>query len=416
MKVVSGRFQADDLIMRSSPKEAGCSRAVKKILVFVVVLLVVACSTSISPSTSPAPKDTNTQPASPTLTRELVHPTSTVLPTQTPTTVASLVPWWDDAVFYEIFVRSFYDSNGDGIGDFNGLTEKLDYLNDGDPNTTDDLGISALWLMPIHPSPSTHGYDVTDYYAVNPQYGTMDDFRRLVLEAHHRGMRVIIDLVLNHTSSQHPWFIQSQDPDSPYRNWYVWKKNDPGFRGPWNQQVWYPLNGEYFYSFFWQGMPDLNYTNSEVTTEMENVARFWLEDVGIDGFRLDAIGSLIEYGTQTIQTAATHNWLARFYRFYKAINPEAMTVGELWYPDDVVISYVKNEEVDLAFEFDLAAAMIASVNAGGDKPVSKRGVRHFPNQSRHGTRDDAAGRRRRESKGRRLALPFDAGCSFHLLR
>ncbi len=115
--------------------------------------------------------------------------------------------WFRDAVFYEVFVRSFNDSNGDGIGDLNGLTAKLDYLNDGDPATSADLGVTALWLMPISPSPSYHGYDVTDYYGVNADYGTMADFKRLVAEAHKRGMRVIIDLVLNHTSNQHPWFI-----------------------------------------------------------------------------------------------------------------------------------------------------------------------------------------------------------------
>jgi len=130
--------------------------------------------------------------------------------------------WWNDAVFYEIFVRSFYDSNGDGIGDFNGLTEKLDYLNDGDPATTSDLGITGLWLMPIQVSPSYHGYDITDYYTVNPDYGTMDDFRRFLDAAHARGIHVVIDLVLNHTSEDHPWFEQSKDPASPYRDWYIW--------------------------------------------------------------------------------------------------------------------------------------------------------------------------------------------------
>jgi alpha-amylase len=113
-------------------------------------------------------------------------------------------PWWTESVGYEIFVRSFYDTNGDGIGDFNGITQKLDYLNDGDPSTTNDLGITTIWLMPIFPSPSYHGYDVTDYFAVNPQYGTMDDFKRLIDEAHRRGIKVVIDLVLNHTSDQHP--------------------------------------------------------------------------------------------------------------------------------------------------------------------------------------------------------------------
>ena len=138
-------------------------------------------------------------------------------------------PWWTEAVGYEIFVRSFYDSNGDGIGDFNGITAKLDYLNDGDPNTTTDLGITTIWLMPIFPSPSYHGYDVTDYYSVNPQYGTMDDFRQLLEEAHERDIKVVIDMVLNHTSDQHPWFKEAKkDTTSPYRDWYIWSESDPG--------------------------------------------------------------------------------------------------------------------------------------------------------------------------------------------
>ena len=140
-------------------------------------------------------------------------------------------PWWNDTTFYEIFVRSFYDSNGDGIGDLNGLIQKLDYLNDGDPATTNDLGVTGIWLMPIMASPSYHGYDVTDYYQVNPEYGTNDDFKRLIQEAHRRGIRVIVDLVLNHTSSQHPWFIDSLRPDSPKRDWYVWSDEEARGQG-----------------------------------------------------------------------------------------------------------------------------------------------------------------------------------------
>jgi glycosidase len=139
--------------------------------------------------------------------------------------------WWNYTTFYEIFVRSFSDSNGDGIGDFNGITQKLDYLQ--------SLGITGLWLMPINPSPSYHGYDVTDYYAVNQDYGTMEDFKKLLSEAHKRGIRIILDLVLNHTSSKHPWFQQAIDPKSPYHDWYIWSDTDPGYPGPWGERVWY---------------------------------------------------------------------------------------------------------------------------------------------------------------------------------
>src|SRR5262245_60602664 len=150
-------------------------------------------------------------------------PTAVPLPEATATPAVAGTdgfPWWNDAVFYEIFVRSFRDSDGDGIGDFDGITEKLDYLH--------DLGIRGLWLMPINSSPTYHGYHVTDYYAVNSQYGTMDDFKHLLAEAHKRDIKVIIDLVLNHTSDKHPWFQSALTPGSEYHDWYVWSDTDPG--------------------------------------------------------------------------------------------------------------------------------------------------------------------------------------------
>ncbi len=334
----------------------------KNIFIVLFVLAMAACTFTANNATPSVSKATLLFPSTVQVSATPIPPTEKAVPS--PTQFYTNHPWWNDTIFYEIFVRSFYDSNGDGIGDINGLIEKLDYLNDGDPNTTADLGVTGIWLMPINPSPSTHGYDATDYYGVNPQYGSMDDFRRLVDEAHRRGIRVIIDLVLNHTSSQHPWFIQSQDVQSPYRDWYLWADIDPGFKGPWNQQVWYPLNGDYFYAYFWKDSPDLNYTNPKVTAEMEKVTRFWLEDVGIDGFRLDAIGCLIETGSETVNTKATHDWLASYFKFYKGIKPDAMTVGELWVPDAIVIPYIANGEVDLAFEFDLSFSMLASINDG----------------------------------------------------
>lgn len=343
----------------------------KLIYLFAIAILLAACDYGATPI-PPVPTSLPTLPV-PTAAR------ATPLPT--PTRTAPQYYWWNDMVFYEVFVRSFYDSNGDGIGDINGLIEKLDYLNDGDPATTTDLGVTGLWLMPIHPSPTTHGYDVTDYYTVNPQYGTMDDFRRLVALVHSRGMRIILDLPLNHTSSQHPWFIQSQDPRSPVRDWYVWAAADPGYKGAWNQQVWYPLKGAWYYAFFWEGMPDLNYTNPEVTAEMENVTRFWLEEVGIDGFRLDAIGDLIEQGPLTIETQATHDWLKDYFTFYKGVRPDAMAIGEVWNPDSMVVPYVTDREVDLAFEFDLSAAMLASLNEGNSARVLETlssGTSRFP--------------------------------------
>lgn len=297
-------------------------------------------------------------------------PLPTPAPIPTPTEEALYrgtdgYPWWNDAVFYEIFVRSFYDSDGDGVGDFNGITAKLDYLNDGNPSTNTDLGVTGIWLMPIFPSPSYHGYDVTDYFAVNPQYGTLEDFTRLLDEAHARGIRVIIDMVLNHTSDQHPWFKEAKrDPASPYRDWYIWSQDDPGYAGPWGQRVWHPSRSGYYYGLFEAFMPDLNYNNPAVTAQMNEVVRFWLEDVGVDGFRLDAAKHLIEDGQRQQNTEATHEWFQDFRPVYKGYNPYAVTVGEFFGDDlPVIDSYTEGDQLDLAFHFDLASAFINSVNS-----------------------------------------------------
>jgi|GEM_PF-374251 glycosidase len=273
-------------------------------------------------------------------------------------------PWWNDSVFYEIFVRSFYDSDGDGIGDFNGITQKLDYLNDGNPGTTTDLGVTGIWLMPINPTPSYHGYSVMDYYAVNPEFGSMDDFKTLLLEAQTRGIRVIIDLVLNHTSTENPWFKNASNPSSPYHDWYIWSDYDPGYLGSWGQQVWFPWDGKFFYSTFSTNMPDLNYTNPEVTAEMQNVARYWLEEIGVDGFRLDAAKHLIEEGTQQANSSATHEWYKNFRPYYKQINPEAMIVCEIWDETALTAEYIQGDELDISFEFYLAGKTLEGINAG----------------------------------------------------
>jgi alpha-amylase len=271
-------------------------------------------------------------------------------------------PWWNDVVFYEIFVRSFYDSNADGMGDFNGLIEKLDYLNDGNPETTSDLGITGIWLMPINPSPSYHGYDVTDYYGINPDYGTMDDFRRFLEEAHKRGIRVIMDMVLNHTSSLHPWFLEAKnDPQSPKRDWYIWSDENPGYKGPWGQDVWYKTDNGFYYGIFSAQMPDLNYKNPDVIEEMSNVAQFWLQDVGVDGFRLDAAKHIVEEGQIQEDSRLNHTWWETFRTVYKTANPQAMTIGEVWLNSSSVAKYVEGDELDLAFEFDLAGSIISNV-------------------------------------------------------
>lgn len=202
--------------------------------------------------------------------------------------------WWQSAVFYQIYPRSFADGNGDGIGDFTGIIQKLDYLQ--------DLGIDAIWLSPHFPSPYVDcGYDIADYRGVAPEYGTLGDFKEFLSGAHKRGIRVVLDLVLNHTSDKHPWFIESrQNTTNLKRDWYIWKPARKG--GPPNN--WYstfggsaweldPLTNEYYYHYFFKEQPDLNWKNPAVQEAMFNDARFWL-DMGVDGFRLDAVGTIFE--------------------------------------------------------------------------------------------------------------------------
>ncbi len=279
--------------------------------------------------------------------------------------------WWNDRVFYEVFVRSFADSTtgplaNDGIGDFEGLTEKLDYLNDGNPATHTDLGVTGIWLMPINPSPSYHGYDVTDYYGINPQYGTRADFERFLAECHKRGIKVIVDLVLNHSSSEHPYFKKALAGDPKYRDWYIFVDPDkvPDTRGPWGQQVWQKIGDQRFFGMFWSGMPDLNYRNPEVTAEAYRIADFWLKDMHVDGFRLDAVRHLIEDGDVMNDTPETLAWLKGFAAQVKSTRPDAMVVGEVWTNTEVVSDYVQQGSLDLAFEFDLAAAILDAASSG----------------------------------------------------
>ncbi|MBL8102435.1 MAG: hypothetical protein JNM02_07910 [Anaerolineales bacterium] len=265
--------------------------------------------------------------------------------------------WWNEAVFYEIFVRSFYDTDGNGIGDFNGIIQKLDYL--------ESLGVTAIWLMPIHPSPSYHGYDVTDYYDVNPEYGTMDDFKNLLAEAHKRDIRIIIDLVLNHTSSQHPWFVEANsNPNSKYHDYYIWSESGEGDGG------WHHGNQGYYFGLFWEGMPDLNYNNPEVTADMLKVTNFWLTDIGVDGFRVDAAKHLIEVDGKRENTPATHEWYKRFYEEYKQQNPQAYTVGEVFGAGSSVIKSYTGDQLDQIFNFEMSNGFVNSVNGGANSGIT----------------------------------------------
>ncbi|MGZ6130615.1 MAG: alpha-amylase family glycosyl hydrolase, partial [Myxococcaceae bacterium] len=299
-------------------------------------------------------------------------PAATAPPKEHPRALGS---WANGVVFYEVFVRSFQDSNGDGKGDLPGLISRLDYLNDGKPETSSDLGVDALWLMPVFASPSYHGYDTTDYERVNPDYGTNEDLTRLCTEAHRRGMHVIVDLVVNHTSNQHPWFIDSaSSPDSPKRDWYVWSPTDLGWAQPWNAagSSWHKKNGAYYYGLFWAGMPDLNLRTPAVRAEAKRIAEFWLAR-GVDGFRLDAARHLIETGPGDGQSdsAETHAFWKEFAAYVRSVRPEAVLVGEAWTETPKIAPYYGatdvvpgGDELALNFDFPLAKQVVQGVNMG----------------------------------------------------
>lgn len=278
-----------------------------------------------------------------------------------------LLPVGHTGVHYEIFVRSFADSNGDGIGDLNGITHNLDYLC--------ELGVSAIWLMPISPSPSYHKYDVTDYYGIDPEYGTLDDFRRLIQEAHHRGIAVIIDLVLHHTSLQHPWFQEAaKGPDNPYRQYYKWLHPreirarklatrditaDSGERSPWHAVKGATYNEQY-YGMFWSGMPDLNFDHLPVREAVFKIAQYWLKDVGVDGFRLDAARHLY----REVEEPKNHEFWQQFGKVVEAAKPGAYTIGEVWTRPELIAPYFRGLKAN--FNFDLQLLIEAVVRKEDD--------------------------------------------------
>jgi glycosidase len=277
--------------------------------------------------------------------------------------------WWRNGVCYEVFVRSFYDSDGDGIGDLKGLTARLDYINDGKPNSSASLGANCIWLMPIDRATSYHGYDVIDYYHVDPQYGTDEDFRELVRQAHQRGIRVIVDFVPNHASSEHPAFQTAlNDPSSSARTWFRFTQTKPAQRGPWGQEAWHksPVRDEYYWAVFWHGMPDWNYASPSVLDEMLKVTSYWLTTMHADGFRFDAIPYLVEDGDTLMHSRGTHDVLRRFGEAIRRQSPQSFTVGEesdmsalpMYYPD----------QLDSYFEFGVAAAILEAARTGNAAP------------------------------------------------
>lgn len=270
--------------------------------------------------------------------------------------------WPKAGITYEIFVQSFKDSNGDGIGDFKGVIEGLDYVK--------ELGANAIWFMPIMPSPTYHKYDVTNYKAVHPDYGTMEDFKRLLEEAHKRDIKIVIDFIINHTSNSHPWFEASKmGRNNPYREYYVWAQQDT-IASYLNKKTvtldsdnirqWHdPGQGiDYYYGFFWGGMPDLNFDSPKVREEIYEIGRFWLEEVGVDGFRLDAAKHIFPDD----RPLDNHAFWKEFRAKMEAIKPDVYLVGEVYDKKEIVAPYLPG--LPALFNFDFHYTLINSINSG----------------------------------------------------
>ncbi|HLH87693.1 MAG TPA: maltose alpha-D-glucosyltransferase [Xanthobacteraceae bacterium] len=294
-------------------------------------------------------------------------------------TAAELAPdtdelWYKSAIIYQLHVKSFADSNHDGIGDFAGLTEKLDYLQ--------DLGVTALWLLPFYPSPGRDdGYDIADYSRINPEFGSMKDFRRFMQEARRRGLRVITELVINHTSDQHPWFQRARKsaPHTDARNWYVWSDTDTRYAGTRiifkdtekSNWAWDPEANAYYWHRFFSHQPDLNYDNPRVFEAIVRVMRKWL-DLGVDGFRLDAIPYLVEReGTSNENLPETHEVIRRIRAALDAHSPGKLLLAEAnQWPEDVAAYFGNGDECHMAYHFPLMPRIYMAIAQEDRFPIT----------------------------------------------
>jgi maltose alpha-D-glucosyltransferase/alpha-amylase len=280
--------------------------------------------------------------------------------------------WFKDAVFYEIYVRGFYDSNADGIGDFRGLTEKLDYL--------EWLGVDCIWLLPMYASPLRDGgYDIADFYAMLPEYGTLEDFKTFLKEAHARGIRVITDLVVNHTSDAHAWFQEARrSPTSRKRDWYVWSDDPHKYAEAriiftdteHSNWTWDEEAGAFYWHRFFSHQPDLNYDNPEVRQAMLDVVSFWL-DLGIDGFRVDAVPYLIEReGTICENLPETHAVLKELRAHVEANYPNVLLLGEAnQWPEDVVEYFGDGQEFHMNYHFPIMPRLFMALRQEDRRPI-----------------------------------------------
>ena len=282
--------------------------------------------------------------------------------------------WFQDAIIYQLHVKAFADSNNDGMGDFAGLTEKLDYL--------EDLGVTALWLLPFYPSPGRDdGYDISDYLHINPDFGTMQDFRRFMQEARRRKLRVITELVINHTSDQHPWFQRARRsrPTSDARNWYVWSDHDQAYAGTRvifndtekSNWAWDPLAGAYYWHRFFSHQPDLNYDNPRVLSAMIQVMRRWL-DLGVSGFRLSAIPYLCEREeTNNENLPETHAIIKKIRAELDSYVPGKLLLAEAdQWPEDVSAYFGDGDECHMAYHSPLMPRIYMAIAQEDRFPIT----------------------------------------------
>jgi len=275
--------------------------------------------------------------------------------------------WYKNAVFYEVYIRAFFDSNADGHGDLRGLIKKLDYIK--------ELGVDCIWLLPIYPSPlKDDGYDISDYYGILPEFGNLSDFQDLLNAAHQRGIRVIADLVLNHTSDQHFWFQEARkSKDSIYRDYYVWSDSDQKYSDARiifidteeSNWTWDEEAGQYYWHRFYASQPDLNFDNPRVQEEMLNVIKFWL-DMGVDGFRADAVPYLIEReGTICENLPETHEYLKKLRSFVDEKYPGRVLLCEAnQWPEDVRPYFGDGDEFHMGFHFPLMPRIYKAIREG----------------------------------------------------
>ena len=280
--------------------------------------------------------------------------------------------WYEDAVFYELYIRAYQDSNGDGHGDFRGAIGRLDHIK--------SLGVNCIWIMPMYPSPlKDDGYDIADYFNIHPDYGVLPDFKAFLDAAHEKGLRVVTDLVMNHTSDQHPWFQAArQDPDSPYRDYYVWSDTGTEYQDTriifldYETSNWTydEVAGQYYWHRFYNSQPDLNYDNPAVHDEMFKIMRFWL-DMGIDGFRADAIPYLYEReGTNSENLPETHAFLKKVRRFFDEEYPDCVLIAEAnQWPEDLLPYFGDGDEFHVCFHFPVMPRLYMALKQQDKTPI-----------------------------------------------